>query len=149
MVIPMSAAAFLLVIQESLIIANKHLRFDLFHCLKQYAYDNDQAGASEGNTCAEDSIEEIRQDTYDSQTYGTNKDDVVQNLRQVITGRFSGTDTRDEATLFLHILSYFQRIKGNGCIEVSKEDYQYNVHNQSNGVYRFARFTPVTGIQKS
>ena len=123
MVIPMSAAAFLLVIQESLIIANKHLRFNLFHCLKQYAYDNDQAGASEGNTGAEDSIEEVRQDTYNGQTYRTNKDDVVQDLCQIIAGRFSRTDARDETTLFLHVLSYFQGIKGNGCIEVSKKDY--------------------------
>ena len=75
----------------------------------------------------------------DDQTDCTDKDDVVQDLVQVILSRLTGTDTRDESTLLLHIVRYLNRIEGNGCIEVSKEDIQYNIQHQTNSVYRLTR----------
>ena len=46
----------LLIFQESLVVANEHLRFYLLHGLQYYAYDNDQAGTAEGYTCAEHTV---------------------------------------------------------------------------------------------
>ena len=53
----------LLIFQESLVVANEHLRFYLLHGLQYYAYDNDQAGTAEGYTCAEHTIKEAGTET--------------------------------------------------------------------------------------
>ena len=117
----------LLIFQESLVVANEHLRFYLLHGLQYYAYDNDQAGTAEGYTCAEHTIKEIRDHRYNDQANRTDEYDIIQNLVQIITGRLTRSDTGDETTLLLHVIGNHQRIKCNGCIEVCKKYNQYNV----------------------
>ena len=74
----------LLIFQESLVVANEHLRFYLLHGLQYYAYDNDQAGTAEGYTCAEHTVKEIRDHRYNDQANRTDEYDIIQNLVQII-----------------------------------------------------------------
>ena len=137
----------LLIFQESLVVANEHLRFYLLHGLQYYAYDNDQAGTAERYACTEHTVKEVRDHRYNDQTDRTDEYDIIQNLIQIIAGRLTGSDTGNETTLLLHVIGNHQRIKCNGCIEVCKKYNQYNVQQKSQGINRLTGFAPVTGIQ--
>ena len=54
-------------------------------------------------------------------------------------------DAGNEAALLLHVIRNLQRVEGNGCIEVSKEDYQYDVKQQSQRIDGLLRITPAAG----
>ena len=117
-----------LIIQKTFVISDKHLGLNLFHGLQNNTYDNDKAGSTEGNACFENTVEDVRQNTDNGKTDRTDEDDVVKNLCQVITCRLAGSDTGNKSALLLHVVRYHQRIEGNGSIEVSKEDNQYDVY---------------------
>ena len=116
-----------LIIQKTFVITYQHLGFNLFHCFKNNAHDNDKAGSCKGYGCAEHTIEYKRYYTDDCQTNRTDEDNVIQNPGQVLAGRLSGSDTGDKATLLFHVFCNLNRIEGNGCIEVCKEHNQYNI----------------------
>lgn len=70
--------------QETSVIADEHLGLDLFQSLKDNAYNNDQRSTAEGYAGSEHTIEYKRNGHNDDQTDRTDKDDVVQDLVQVI-----------------------------------------------------------------
>ena len=105
----------LLIFQESLVVANEHLRFYLLHGLQYYAYDNDQAGTAEGYTCAEHTVKEIRDHRYNDQANRTDEYDIIQNLVQIITGRLTRSDTGDEPPCFFMLSAI---IKGLNVMDV-------------------------------
>ena len=76
----------------------------------------------------ENTVENVRQNTDNGKTDRTDEDDIIKNLCQVITCRLAGSDTGNKSALLLHVVRYHQRIEGNGGIEVSKEDNQYDVY---------------------
>ena len=71
--------------------------------------------------------EEIRHNAYDRKSDCANEDNAVEHLREIFTGRLTWSDPRNEAALLLHILCNLYRIEGNGCIEICKEDNQYDI----------------------
>ena len=112
----------LLIVQKPSIISNEHHGFQLIHSFQHYTDNDDQRCTTKGYICSEDTIKEERNHCDDRQAYSTNKDDIVQYILQVIYCRFTRTNTRNETSLFLHIIRYLQRIEGNGSIEIGKED---------------------------
>ena len=133
------------VIKKTSVITNKHQGLNLFDCLKQNTDDNDQAGSSEGNAGAEDTVKDIRQHTYNRQAAGSDEDYIIQNAVQIITGRLTGSDSGDKAALFFHIVCNLDGIEGYRGIEVRKENYQYNINHKTDGINRFAGLAPVGG----
>ena len=55
------------------------------------------------------------------QAEALDKDDIVQNLCQIIYSRFSRTDSWDKSTALFHIICNLHRIKCNRCVEICKE----------------------------
>ena len=113
-----------LIVQKALIVAHQHLGLHLFHGLQNNADNNDQAGSAKGNVCAKQTAENIRQYGDNNQSHGSDKDQVIQHPGQVIAGGLARSDTRNKAALPLHIIRHHQRVEGDGCIEVCKENYQ-------------------------
>ncbi len=70
---------FSLIIQKTFIITYKHLRLNLFHCLKNNAYDNDKACSAKGNVRVKHSLEDKRQDTDYGKSARTDKNNIIQN----------------------------------------------------------------------
>lgn len=71
------------------------------HRLKYDADDNDQRGSSEGNLCAKPAVEEIGTICTQDQSAGAYKDDVIQDLCQVLYGGPARTDAGDKAAALL------------------------------------------------
>ena len=72
--------------------ANQHLGFDLFERFKNNTADDDDGCSAEGNIGSEISVKENRNERYDTQTYSTDEDDIVEDHGKVIRGGFSRTD---------------------------------------------------------
>ena len=55
-----------------------------------------------------------------------------QNLADIVTCVSSGSDTGDKSAALLHIVSHFNRIELNSCVEICEEQYQQEVQNSVN-----------------
>ena len=111
-----------LFVQEALVIADKHLGLDLFHSFKDNSYDNDDRCTTKRNICSKYTVKEERNNCHNNKANYTNKDYIIQDFGQIIRRRLTRSDTWDKTTLFLDIVCYLQWIKGNGSIEICKED---------------------------
>ena len=98
----------------------QHLGFDLLQGLQDNTGYDDDGGTAEGYVRSEISVEEYRDNSDDAQTYSADKYDIVKDCGKIIHGWLSGTDTRNKAALFLHVICDLQRIECDGGIEVSK-----------------------------
>lgn len=111
--------------------ANQHLGFDLLYGLQDNTRNNDDGCAAEGHICPEKAIEEDGDDRDDTQAHRPDEYNVVQDLLQIFRGGFSGTDTRDEPSLFLHIVCDLHGIEGYGGVEIGKQYDQQKINDQT------------------
>ena len=121
----------------------QHLGFDLFECFEYYAAYDDDGCSTKGHVCSEVSVEEDRNDCDDAESDCADEDDVPQNGVEVICGGLAGSYSRDKSALFLHIVGDFDWIKGNRCVEVSKQYGQCKIDDQTDGVLPVVRIAPV------
>ena len=135
--------------KEALVVPDDQLGFDLLDGLENNAHDNDEGRAAEGNVGSEHTIKDERDDAHDHKTDRSDEDDIVQDVRQIIRSRFARTDTGDKAALLLDIVCHFQRIEGDGSVEISKEHAKYNIEDQAPAVLQLSRITPVVGRKTS
>ena len=98
----------------------QHLRLNLFNRLQNNSGNDDQRCSTEGNVRPEESVKENRDHSDDTQTDGSDKDNVIQNRSQIIHGWLARPDARDKTALLLHIVCDLQWIEGNRRIEIRK-----------------------------
>ena len=79
----------------------------------------------------EHTVEEERNDGYNCKAGRPDKNDIFQYRIQEIHRRFSGTDSRNKTALLLHIIRHLNGIEGDRRIEISEEDHQHDVEDQS------------------
>ena len=63
-----------------------------------------------------------KKDTHDCQAHRPDKNNIIQDLGQIICCWFSRTNTRYETALFFNIICNFYRIKRNRSIKIRKEN---------------------------
>ena len=128
-----------LVVQESLVMTNQHLRFNLLHCLQNDADNDDQRGSAERHLRIKRAREENRNHGYNRKSDRAHKDNIIEHLRKIIRRRSAWTDTGDKTALLLHIIRHLQRIERNGGIKIREEKDQADINQKTK---RILEFTP-------
>ena len=72
----------------------------MFDRLKNNTDNNDQACSAERYACAENTIEEIRHNTYDRKSDCANEDNVVEHFCEIFAGRLTWSDARYKTPCF-------------------------------------------------
>ena len=131
------------VVEESLVVSDKHHGLYLLECLKDNADDNDKACARCRNVSSEYTVEYMRQNRYNNKSDCTDENQVVKNTVEIVGSGFSRTDTGDETALSLQVICNHKRIKGYGCVEVREEYQESDVDQKTNGILKLTGYTPV------
>ena len=132
----------ILIVQKAFVIPDKHQGLYLFQSFQNYADNDNKAGSAEGNVRPEDTVEYKRQYADNGKTACADENNVVQDSVQIITGRLTRSDTGDKTALLFHIVRNLKGIEGNRCIEISKKDYQNNIYNKADRIYRLTGLAP-------
>ena len=129
---------------------HSHLSLDLSYGLKNDAYYDEKGRSAEckrSDLSAGNDVDYKRKHGNYTKEERSEESDSVKNSRDVIGGGLTGTDTRNKAALFLHVVRNLDRVKGDRSIEVSEENNQNNVQHQSDGVDRRMKVKPVVLVQ--
>src|SRR5699024_8572234 len=112
-------------------ISHQHHGLDLFQSLQNNTDYNDQRCSAERHVCTKHAVKEERNHSDDRKPCRTDKNHIAQNIIQLVNCQFAWTNTKYKSTLLLNIVCHFQRIEGDGCIEISKEDNQDIIQHQT------------------
>ena len=104
---------------------------DLLHRLQCDTDDDEQGRTAEVDTldmrCRSN---HIREDGDKGQEHGARQRDTRQDMIQIICGRLTGADARDEAAVFLQIVRHIRDLYGNSRVEIREEDDQPDVERR-------------------
>ena len=114
---------------------------------KQIAGKNDQRSTSKGYIRFEKSIKEKWNHCNNGKTCCTDKNNIAEQIVQIIYRGFTRADAWDKAALFFHVICNFHRVEGDGGIEISEENNKDNVENQAQRSNWIGFVKPVVGIQ--
>ena len=107
--------------------AHRDLAFKLTSCFESNADQNDHRSTTE-HQVSESGLfcpcKENRKNCHKGKEYRTHKGNSVHYLLDIVGSGFTGTVTEDCTTVLLQVVSNFNRIKGNGEVEVCKRDDQ-------------------------
>ena len=95
----------------------------------------------------EKSIKEKWNHCNNGKTCCTDKNNIAEQIVQIIYRGFTRADAWDKAALFFHVICNFHRVEGDGGIEISEENNKDNVENQAQRSNWIGFVKPVVGIQ--
>ena len=105
-----------------------HLRLQLLHSFKRYAYDNDHRGSAHHQTVHTGQVAvDDRDKRHEREEQGADERNLGKDLCDEVRRGFAGTDTRDGAVALAEIIGHFQRIILNRHIEICKHDDQQEI----------------------
>ena len=102
---------------------------------------------SKGYIRFEKSIKEKWNHCNNGKTCCTDKNNIAEQIVQIIYRGFTRADAWDKAALFFHVICNFHRVEGDGGIEISEENNKDNVENQAQRSNWIGFVKPVVGIQ--
>src|SRR5699024_7189025 len=120
--------------EESFVVSLHHLRFDLLDRGQCHGHENQNRGTTERHAAAgglgrvhSQVNEDIGQHRNDTQVQGAHDQKAVHDVAEVLGGRATRADTRDEATVLLHVVRLVVRVVLDGDVEEGEEDDQREV----------------------
>ena len=105
-----------------------HLSFDVAEGFGYNTNNDDDGGTTERETCevaAGDDVNQHRENSNNGKEKRADECDTGENLGDVLSSGTSGTDTGDGTAVGLEVVSNFYGVEGNGGVEVSERDDEY------------------------
>jgi len=100
-----------------------HLRFYFAYRFEDYTYNDEKSGAAERNyvekTTGHD-VEDKRETSDNTKDERSHQNNLVENLRDVLSGGSAGTNAGDGAALLHKVVGNLNRIERNGNVEISE-----------------------------
>ena len=107
---------------------HRHLRLDFTRRFKDNSNYYEERRTTERyrtELVVENDVYYERYYRYDTKEKCSDKSNSVKNLRYIIGGGLTGTDTRNKAAVLLQVIRYLDRIEGNENVEVSEKYDEY------------------------
>ena len=114
----------LLFAQKSFIVTHQQLAFQCFHDIQCNANHDNQCSTTEANIHLENPLQRNRNHSQDCVADCANQCDSAYHSGDISAGGLTGSDTRDEATVLLHVHRNFIGVDHDGCVEICEEDNQ-------------------------